>query len=212
MKKIFLIVVGVIALTINTFAQRYLEFGVAGGLGVTDGVDRRVACAFDLNAGLNIESGLGLGIYFTGFMTNREEDSRLRNEFTDCDFCFRGAYGGVYGEQVFLKKSFFYLNAGARLGFGGVNYSNNTVEKRSYDPMDGTYHYTYEKADKSFIMALEPFAGINFELGETVTLSAGAEYRNLFFTNLYCADVHIASGSDLNGMVYFLKLKFRTDF
>lgn len=211
MKRI-IIILWIFLLCGTVSAQRYLELGVAGGFSFTDGVDRRLAGVFNMNAGLTIESGLGLGIYFSGFTTTSKEDSRLSYEFDDCDFRFNAFYGGVYAEQTFLRKSFFYMNAGAKLGFGCANYSNHTVEKEYYDPEDGTRTVSYEKADKSFIMALEPFAGINFEVNEFLTLSAGAEYRNLFFTNLHCGGYHIASGSDLNGMVYLVKVKFRTDF
>ena len=201
-----------LALCSSAFGQRYLECGFDAGFGFTDGVDRRFTGSFGIGAGLTIENGLGLGVFFRGFQTTRKEDSRLDNEFADCEFCFRGYYGGVYAEHIFLRKSFFYLNAGAKFGMGGVNYSNNTVESEYRDPVDGTYDVTYEKADKHFVMSLEPFGGINFDLSDSFTLSAGVEYRNLFFTNLNCGDIHIAGSGDLNGIVYLVKAKFRVDF
>jgi len=211
MKRIFL-AIAIMMLTFNVMAQRYLELDFQAGFGFTDGVDRRLTGAYGVDAGLTIENGLGLGVYFTGFQTTRKEDSRLYNQFADCDFCFRGYYGGVYGEQNFLRRSFFYLNVGAKLGFGCVNYSNHTVEKETWNSSRQSYDVTYEKADRSFVMALEPFGGVNFDIGDDFTLSAGVEYRNLLFTNLHCAGVHIAGGSDLNGIVYLVKAKFKMDF
>jgi len=211
MKKI-LIAIALMMLSFNVMAQRYLEFGFDAGFGFTDGVDRRLTGAFGFGGGLTIENGLGLGFFCRGFQTTREEDSRLANVFDDCKFCFHGFYGGVYAEQTFLRKSFFYLNAGARLGFGGVNYSNHTVEDETWNYSSQSYDVTYQKADKCFVMALEPFGGINFLLNDHLTLSAGVEYRNLFFTSLHCDNVHIASGSDLNGLVYLVKIKFWTNF
>ena len=211
MKKILFSLL-MLALCGSAFGQRYLECGFDAGFGFTDGVDNRLTGSFGFNAGLTIESGLGLGVFFRGFQTTRREDSRFDDEFDDCEFCFRGYYGGVYAEQIFLRKSFFYLNAGAKLGFGGVNYSNHTVEREYWDPVDGSYDVTYEKADKHFVMSLEPFAGINFDLGASFTLAAGVEYRNLFFTNLHCGNIHIAGSGDLNGIVYLVKAKFRMDF
>ena len=211
MKKILLILVMLSVYGVSS-AQRYLECGFDAGFGFTNGVDNRLTGSFGITAGMTIESGLGLGVFFRGFQTTRKEDSRLDNEFRDCEFCFRGYYGGVYAEQIFLRKSFFYLNAGVKWGMGGVNYSNHTVDKEYWDPVDGTYDVTYEKADKHFVMSLEPFGGINFDLTENFTLSAGVEYRNLFFTKLDCGDIHIAGSGDLNGVVYLVKAKFRVDF
>ncbi|MBO7567380.1 MAG: hypothetical protein J6T60_09850 [Bacteroidales bacterium] len=210
MKKL-LFAIAFMMLTINVMAQRYLECGFDAGLGSTTGVDRRLTGSYGITGGLTIENGLGLGVFFRGFQTSREEDSRL-TEFPDNDFCFRGYYGGVYAEQIFFRKSFFYMNVGAKWGMGGVNYSNHTVESEWFDPSSGTYNYIYEKADKHFVMSLEPFGGVNFVFGESFTLAAGAEYRNLFFTNLHCGNVHIAGTGDLNGFVYLLKAKFRVDF
>jgi hypothetical protein len=212
MKKILLIIFGVIALSVNAYAQRFLEIGAAGGFNFTDGVDRRLTGDFNANIGLTIESGLGLGVFFTGFQTTSKCDSRLEYDFDDCKFCFRGYYGGVYADKMFLRKSFFYLTAGAKLGFGCVNYSNHTVEKEYYNPEDGTRTVSYQKADKSFVMSLEPYAAANFEINDFVTLAAGIEYRNLLFGNLHCSGFHIANGSDLNGIVYLLKVRFMTDF
>ena len=211
MKKI-IFVFAFIMLSFNVMAQRYLELSFNAGFGFTDGVDRRLTGSFGVSGGMTIESGLGLGVFFSGFQTTRKEDSRFDDEFDDCKFCFRGYYGGVYAEQIFLRKSFFYLNAGAKLGLGGVNYSNNTPENEIWNPNTNSYDVTYEKADKHFIMSLEPFGGINFELGENFTLAAGVEYRNLLFTNLHCGDYHIAGSGDLNGIVYLVKAKFRMDF
>jgi len=199
-------------LAINVMAQRYLECGFDAGFGFTNGVDRRLTGSYGITGGLTIENGLGLGVFFRGFQTTREEDSRLNNEFTDCEFCFRGYYGGVYAEQIFLRKSFFYLNVGAKWGMGGVNYSNHTVEREAWNYSSQSYDVSYEKADKHFVMSLEPFGGINFDLNDSFTLAAGVEYRNLFFTNLHCGDVHIAGSGDLNGLVYLVKAKFRVDF
>ena len=195
-----------------TNGQRYLECALNAGFGFTDGVDRRLTGCFGFSGGLTIENGLGLGVFFSGFQTTREEDSRLADIFDDCEFCFRGYYGGVYGEHIFLRKSFFYVDAGARFGMGGVNYSNHTVEDETWNYSSQSYDVTYQKADKCFVMALEPFGGINFLLNDHLTLSAGVEYRNLFFTSLHCDNVHIASGSDLNGLVYLVKIKFWTNF
>ena len=211
MKKL-LIVITLIVLSINAMAQRFLEMGAAGGFNFTDGVDRRLTGDFNMNLGLTIESGLGLGVFFTGFQTTSKSDSRFEYEFDDCKFCFRGYYGGVYADKIFLSKSFFYLTAGAKLGFGGVNYSNHTVEKEYYDPTDGSRTVSYEKADKSFVMSLEPYVAANFEINDFVTLAAGIEYRNLLFGKLHCNGIHIANGNDLNGIVYLVKVKFRTDF
>ena len=210
MKKILFLITFII-LSVNAFAQRFLEMGAAGGFNLTDGVDRRLTGDFNVNLGLTIESGLGMGVFFTGFQTTSECDSRFESKFDDCKFCFRGYYGGVYADKMFLRKSIFYLTAGAKLGFGGVNYSNHTVESEYYDP-DGTRTVTYEKADKGFVMSLEPYADANFEINDFVTLAAGLEYRNLLFGNLRCSGFHIANGSDLNGIVYLVKVKFRTDF
>ena len=211
MKKILIMLV-LVAMCGVASAQRYLELGFNAGFGFTEGVDKRLTGSFGFNLGLTIESGLGLGAFFSGFKTTREEDSRLYNQFTDCDFCFRGYYGGVYAEKILFRKSFFYFNAGAKLGFGGVNYSNHTVEKEHWDPISETHSVTYEKADKCFVMGLEPYAYLNFDFNDNFTLSAGAEYRNLLFTNLHCGGVHIAGGNDLNGIVYMVKAKFRMDF
>ena len=210
MKKI-LVAIAFMMLTINVMAQRYLEIGFNAGFGFTDGVNRRLTGSYGFNLGLTIENGLGLGAFFSGFQTTREEDSRLGEKFDDCEFCFRGYYGGVYGEKIFLRKSFFYLNAGAKLGFGGVNYSNHTVEKETWNYSSQSYDVTYQKADKCFVMGLEPYAYANFDLNDTFTLSAGVEYRNLLFTNLHCGGVHIAGGNELNGIVYMVKAKFRLD-
>ncbi|MBO7463371.1 MAG: hypothetical protein J6T96_12325 [Bacteroidales bacterium] len=210
MKKILLILIMLSVYGVSS-AQRYLECGFDAGFGFTNGVDHRFTGSFGLAAGMTIENGLGLGVFFRGFQTTHREDSRL-TQFPDKEFCFRGYYGGVYAEHIFLRKSFFYLNAGAKFGMGGVNYSNNTVESEMWDPVDNTYDVTYEKADKHFVMSLEPFGGINFDITENFTLSAGVEYRNLFFTNLHCGDIHIAGNGDLNGVVYLVKAKFRVDF
>jgi hypothetical protein len=211
MKKILLILIMLSVYGVSS-AQRYLECGFDAGFGFTNGVDNRLTGSFGITAGMTIESGLGLGVFFRGFQTTRKEDSRLDYKFRDCEFCFRGYYGGVYADKMFLRKSFFYLTAGAKLGFGCVNYSNHTVEKEYYNPEDGTRTVSYQKADKSFVMSLEPYAAANFEINDFVTLAAGIEYRNLLFGNLHCSGFHIANGSDLNGIVYLLKVRFMTDF
>jgi hypothetical protein len=210
MKKIFF-AIAFIMLSINAMAQRYLECAFNAGFGFTDGVDRRLTGCYGLSGGLTIENGLGLGVFFSGFQTTRKEDSRMADNFDDCEFCFRGYYGGVYGEHIFLRKSFFYVDAGARFGMGGVNYSNHTVDKEYWDPIDETRDVTYEKADKHFVMSLEPYGNINFDFNDHFTLAAGVKYRNLFFTKLNCGGYHICGSGDLNGMVFLVRAKFRIE-
>ncbi len=201
-----------LALCNTTSAQHALEMGGAAGFGFTDGVDRRLHGDLDFNVGVLLgDKGLSIGAYFSCFKTTRENDSRLSNKFADCEFCFRGFYGGAYADKRFLQLEYFYCNAGAKLGLGGVNYSNNTAEEEHYYPDDNTTRVVYEKADKSFVMGLEPFCFLNFPINADITLSAGVKYRNLLFTNLHCGDIHIASGNDLNGLVYLLKFTITVD-
>lgn len=198
-----------VALCGTASAQGFLEMGLGGGFGKTEGVDRRPLGSFGANIGLDLDNGVDLGIFISGFQTSHENDSRLVDAFDDVEFCFRGLYGGFYGDKRFLQKSFFYCNAGVKLGFGGTNYSNNTVEKEVYDLDDNVVSISFEKADNCFIMALEPYVYANFTLGENFMLSAGAEYRNLLFTNLhYGQRMHIAGGNDLNGVSFMIKAGF----
>ena len=60
-------------------------------------------------------------------------------------------------------------------------------------------------------MVLKPYGGINFEIGNDFIISAGVEYRNIFFNNLHYQNYHIASGNDLNGLIYLLKISYKID-
>ncbi len=208
-KLIFYILLLTISSKIS--AQNYLEAGFYGGFGFTEGLDKRYNGSINFKIGYTTAKDLSLGGFFSGFKTTHKNDSRLEYEYEDCDFCFRGYYGGFYGEQHFLRKSFFFCNVGAKLGFGGINYSNRTVEKEYWDPTDNSTTVIYEKADKCFVMVLKPYGGINFEIGNDFIISAGVEYRNIFFNNLHYQNYHIASGNDLNGLIYLLKISYKID-
>lgn len=207
MKKIVLVIMALVMSAVS-YAQDELDVGVGGGFGFTEGVDKRLTGVLNINLGFTFDSSrVGLGIYFTGFGSTSKADTRFEYEFDDCEFRYCGCYGGAYVDKRFLESSFFYCKAGVKLGFGGVNYSNHTVEDEYYDE-DGTRTVNYEKADKCFVMALEPYGMLNFRVGEMVTISGGVEYRNLLFTNLHCSGYHIAGGNDLNGLVYLVRVSF----
>ena len=211
MKK-FVLFFGLFLMSFGVFAQE-LNSGWYGGFGFTGGDNRRFSGVVGLSVGLELpDMEFGCGVYFTHLGTVSKPDNFLAEDFSDGEFRFRSYYGGIYAEKLFYCPSLLSFSVGSKLGFGGLNYSNDDVDKEFYDLDGDVAAYTYMKADKCFIMALEPFAFINFDIGESFRLSAGVEYRNLVFANLDYCGYNIAGGDDLNGVVYMLKMAFRVGF
>ncbi len=213
--KRFLILFGIMIFCAESFAQ-CIHFSISGGAGSVNTTDRRAAGVFGFDLGYENQNGFDFGVYFSGAVTGTKYDSRLEGMFDDCEFKYRMFYGGGYFDKVLYRNSVFYASAGVKVGFGGANYSNDTVEKEIFDFDDDDEEYVsgvvYEKADKCFVMALEPFVSANFKVNDFLVLSACAEYRNLLFTNLHYGGLHIAGGSDLNGVSFLAKVTFVADF
>ncbi|MBR4267111.1 MAG: hypothetical protein IKQ46_13745 [Bacteroidales bacterium] len=203
MKHLIILILAIV-LNINAFAQTF-ECGFALGEGPINHNEKRTAIEMSMHAGVKRDYSFSFGGYYTLFLTNSKEDTRFEDFFDDYKFRYRGIYAGFYVEKCVFQRAFFSVNIGTKLGFGGINYGNDS---ENYDEDDEYYenNATYDKLDQSFVMALEPYISADFAISDDLSLSAVTEYRTLNCMHLNYNNCNIASGSSLNGCTYFLKL------
>ena len=180
-----------------------VDVGFEGGFTIGGGsVDGRAAFNGGIEAGVIIGHGVELGLYGSGFVTEKEADKQLDND----KYQFDCVSGGLFVKPIIAYRSPVHISFTIKFGVGELSYSDDAWA--DYD--DHHYRHHYNREDHSVVCEVEPGARVEFNVTKNFHIALGVSYKVLLGHDLeyYDTKAPIISSDGLNSLFYGVTFSF----